>query len=318
MDLNINNMQAASSPQPLISVVVATYNGARYIREQLDSILHQTYPNIEVVITDDRSTDETMSILEEYAVKYSNVRVYQNETNLKYVKNFEKGMRLATGAFIAPSDQDDVWELDKLQVLMDQIGDHAIIYCNSELIDANGNFLGKKMSDIRKQMTYSSCLMFVIGSWAPGHAMLIRSSLVHKAIPFPDYISHDIWMSFISAFTMPVKYHSQPLVRYRQHPNNLAGGFKVEGRIKQKEGKEETMNKIRARVQIMYERCPQNLEPEKSYLKMISVSYHDFSIANNFKRMKVFFKHRKELLAYKGKTEFGSWLFCLKMFFKII
>ena len=87
-DNNINNMPAASSQQPLISVVVATYNGARYIREQLDSIIHQTYSNIEVVITDDRSTDETMSILEEYAAQYPNIRVYQNETNLKYVKNY--------------------------------------------------------------------------------------------------------------------------------------------------------------------------------------------------------------------------------------
>ena len=259
-----------------------------------------------------------MTILEEYAAQYPNIRVYQNETNLKYVKNFEKGMRLAKGDLIAPSDQDDVWELDKLQVLMDHIGDHAIIYCNSVLIDAHGNFLGKKMSDIRKQMTYSSCLMFVIGSWAPGHAMLIRSSLVHNALPFPEYISHDIWMSFISALTQPVKYLPQSLVRYRQHPSNLAGGFKVAGRNKQKEDKAEAMNKIRTRVQIMYERCPQNLEPEKSYLKMISVSYKNFSIANNFKRVNVFFKCRKELLAYKGKTEFESWLFCLKMFFKIV
>jgi glycosyltransferase involved in cell wall biosynthesis len=220
-------MQASSSHPPLISVVVATYNGARYIREQLDSIIHQTYPNLEIVITDDRSTDETMSILEEYANQYSNIRVYQNETNLRYVKNFEKGMGLAKGDFIAPSDQDDIWELDKLQVLMDHIGYHAIVYCNSVLIDAAGKEMTQKLSDIKRLDSFDSCLNYAIGNSAPGHAMLIRKQVIIDCGVFPTMIPHDYWLGFVATFNSQVYFLDKVMPMYLEqlkrqielHPN---------------------------------------------------------------------------------------------------
>ena len=124
---------------PLVSVVIATYNGERFIGKQLDSILAQTYPNIEVIIVDDCSSDNTVNLLQQYAAIHQNIFIYQNDKNLGYVKNFEKGMLLSKGDFIAPSDQDDIWLPQKIQVLMNAISNDCIVYCNSALIDDEDN-----------------------------------------------------------------------------------------------------------------------------------------------------------------------------------
>ncbi len=313
-------MQASSSHQPLISVVVATYNGARYIREQLDSIIHQTYPNLEIVITDDRSTDETMSILEEYATQYSNIRVYQNETNLRYVKNFEKGMLLATGDFIAPSDQDDIWELDKLQVLMDHMADHAIVYCNSVLIDAAGNEMAQKLSDIKRLDSFDSCLNYAIGNSAPGHAMIIRKQVIIDCGVFPTMIPHDYWLGFVATFKSQVYFLDKVMVRYRQHDANVFGAAKAADRIApkpKKVSKSELQEKARERVYLLYQKVPDSLVAEKKFYKALYESYQDFSPFNNFKRMRLFFGNNKAIMAYKRRNFLRRWLFCLKMFVKI-
>ena len=111
---------------PLVSVVMATYNGERFIGAQLNSILEQTYPNLEVIIVDDGSTDGTANLLKQYAERFNNIRLFFNEQNIGYVRNFEKGMLLAAGEFLALSDQDDIWDKQKLSLLMQEIGDYPI------------------------------------------------------------------------------------------------------------------------------------------------------------------------------------------------
>ena len=95
---------------------MATYNGEAFIREQMDSILAQSYKNIEVVACDDCSTDGTYEILQEYARKDGRVKCFQNAANLGFKKNFERAITLCSGEFIALSDQDDVWLKEKLEV----------------------------------------------------------------------------------------------------------------------------------------------------------------------------------------------------------
>ena len=114
--------------KPLVSVVMATYNGERFIAEQLESILTQTYSNLEIIIVDDRSTDQSYTILESYAAKDTRIRLFRNEQNLGYVKNFEKGLSLAGGVYIAPSDQDDIWLPHKITTLVNHINDNTIVY----------------------------------------------------------------------------------------------------------------------------------------------------------------------------------------------
>lgn len=109
-----------------VSVVMATYNGEKYLREQLDSIINQTYPIHEIIIQDDCSIDGTIAIIEEYAREYSNIMFFVNDNNLGINQNFKTAVMRATGDFIALSDQDDIWFPDKIEEEMKAIGSHSV------------------------------------------------------------------------------------------------------------------------------------------------------------------------------------------------
>ena|SRR5687768_13043207 len=102
----------------LVSVVMCTYNGGKFLQQQVDSILAQTYRNIELLIVDDTSSDNTVQLLEEYRKKDSRIRYVVNPANLGYNKNFEIAFGLARGNYIAPSDQDDIWKANKIEIMM--------------------------------------------------------------------------------------------------------------------------------------------------------------------------------------------------------
>ncbi|SJZ32426.1 glycosyltransferase family 2 protein [Sediminibacterium ginsengisoli] len=305
---------------PLISVIIATYNGERFIRQQLDSILGQTYPNLELIVTDDCSTDNTPGILQEYASKDSRVKVYRNEVNLGYVKNFEKGMRLSTGQLMAPSDQDDIWLPEKLSKLYREMGAHRIVYCNSALINSNGEKTGKLLSDIKRLADFDDCLMYAIGNSAPGHAMLLTRETAEASFPLPDMIPHDHWLSFVATFDSSLKFIPEPLVLYRQHDGNVFGAVRAadgKKRKKKKPGRAVKNEQIRRRVALMYEKCPEQLPYQKRFFSLMHKSYASFSLMNNLTRVRIFFQNRHKILSFKRRPEWRRWLFCIKMFWSI-
>lgn len=301
----------------LVSVVMSTYNGEKYIKEQIDSILHQTHPNIELIITDDQSTDGTRNILQAYADKFPNIQVIINETNLGYIKNFEKGLLLARGDYVALSDQDDIWMNNKIEVLLRHIGNYDIIYSDSMLVDEKGNYLGKKMSDIKNQLVYTDCLMYAIGAWAPGHAQLIRRSIIDKCIPFPTIVTHDFWLGFVASCHHGVVCYNKPLVLYRQHESNAIGAdTSRKTGTTQKKTNAEKKALARARMNLLYSKCPDHL-PQKKIYATLNKSYQNFSLGNNWLRAKTFFRYKHRILAYKKKNWLMKSLFAIKMFFKI-
>lgn len=308
---------------PLISVVIATYNGERFIGKQLDSILAQTYANIELVIVDDCSSDRTVSILNDYANRFSNIHIYINEQNLGYVKNFEKGMLLANGDFISPSDQDDIWLPEKLAILMREIGDNAIVYCNSELIDDEDNRVGKKLSDVKKLISFDDCLNYTVGNSAPGHGMLFPKKLVTDSVPLPTMIPHDYWLGFVATFYSRLEYIDQPLVLYRQHSENVFGATKIKSAdgtmpVRKKKAPQSAIKLARQRMQLMYYKCPNDLVVQKNVFRLLNKSYQSFSLYNNWLRMATFFKYNKQILAFKRRNLLRRWMYCLKMFVKIV
>lgn len=172
-----------------VSVVMCTYNGERYLREQLDSILAQTYPIHEIIIQDDGSTDRTLDIADGYAAKYSNVRVIRNDHNLGFNENFKDVAMKATGDYVAISDQDDVWYHDKIEKLVDAIGTHDMSFCCHDR-----GLTPDKTVFVSPQ--YSQEALPFIGF--AGHTMLLKRAFVQDKRNWIDYIYYD-WGLAINA-----------------------------------------------------------------------------------------------------------------------
>ena len=204
----------------LVSIAVCTCNGERFLKEQLNSLVNQDYPNLEIIIVDDKSTDNTLNILNAFSSQYSNIKVYGNEMNLGYKKNFEKAIQLCKGDYIALSDQDDIWELDKISKLVNHIGDAVLIYHDSLFIDNKGKSLNKKMSNILNMYHGNNYKPFLFFNCVSGHACLFKRDIVEKVIPFPELIMHDQWLAFCATNLGEIKYLHEPLVYYRQHEDS--------------------------------------------------------------------------------------------------
>jgi glycosyltransferase involved in cell wall biosynthesis len=161
---------------PLISIVLCCYNGQRFIKQQIDSLLNQTYPNIEIIISDDGSTDGTVQILQEFRSE-QRIQLFFQSTNLGSSQNFEFAVGKTHGDFVAFSDQDDIWLPNKVEKLYSAIGDSYLVYCDSELVNENGDKLNKKISDLRRMYAGSETAGFILFNVVWGHAMMISREL---------------------------------------------------------------------------------------------------------------------------------------------
>ena len=212
----------------MISIALATYNGPKFLREQLDSILAQSMENFEVVACDDCSTDETRQILEEYASKDSRFKVFLNKNNLGFKKNFEHILSLCKGEFIAFCDQDDIWEPNHLEILYNNVEDNDCIGANSLIIDENGtsqnktlleywpiHVMPKNEKELFQHELYSNVIQ--------GTASLIRASLINQALPIPENIKyHDYWFALVAGLNEKCKYIGDVVLKYRRHSNNAS------------------------------------------------------------------------------------------------
>jgi len=202
---------------PFVSIALCTYNGEKYLTQQLDTLVNQTYKNLEIIAVDDRSTDNTLDILKSYAQKHSNFIVYQNKHNKGFLKNFEIASTYCKGEFIAYSDQDDLWHPEKIELMVKAIGDNILIYHDSELIDDNNRPIGKKMSDLFNFYRGGESEVFLFYNCVSGHAMLIRKSLLDYAFPLRENYFHDWWLAYVATNVGTIDFIPQALVQYRQH-----------------------------------------------------------------------------------------------------
>ena len=211
-------MSASPTELPLVSVALCVYNGERYLREQLESILAQEGVRLEIVCVDDRSTDGSLALLQEYALRDPRFRVFENESNLGHLRSFEKCMALCSAPLIAPSDQDDIWEPSKLRRLCAAMGDADLAYCDSAYIDGEGRPLGRSISDDLDAMhSGRDPLCYVFQNTVSGHALLVRREVFDACLPFPELLYHDWWLAMCAASRNGVVYVDEPLVRFRRH-----------------------------------------------------------------------------------------------------
>jgi len=207
--------------KPPISVVVCTYNGAKYIEEQLASITGQTYGLAEIIVVDDASTDETFEVLERAAARDNRIALYRNEVNLGFTANFEKAMKMANHDFIAIADQDDIWHFHKIEKMMGAfLPSAAAIYCDSvrfsKTVPSNpvANKKNRRISgtQVRKLAMYNT---------VSGHALIIRKSLLEHALPIPSAIYYDWWLALQAVANGGLQFLDEILVYQRAHDNNV-------------------------------------------------------------------------------------------------
>ncbi len=308
-------------PSQLVSIVLATYNGDKYLAEQLGSLFKQTYSNIEIIAVDDCSTDNTVNILHKHAAKHNNMKVFVNEANLGFIKNFEKGCTLTNGDFIAFCDQDDYWDFDKIKKMAEAIGEYPVIYCDSTVCDENLNSKGIKISDLVNFKSWNNCLQMAVFCRIYAHAMLFKKSFFNTAYPFLSVVPPDWWLPYLSTFYGGMKYLPEPLVLYRQHQNNAmgvtGGKSKKQSEVKKSEKIRRDKEKIRTRIKAFYNACPDDMTKEKKVLHKLVKSYENFSLINNFRRCTVFFRYRDIFLSVKKHSSLHRFFFCFKMFVKI-
>ncbi|MCW3111184.1 MAG: putative glycosyltransferase epsH [Segetibacter sp.] len=323
---NSENKQSTGSspitePLKLVSIVLATYNGERYLTKQLESLFNQSYQNIEIIAVDDCSKDKTIEILQEHAARHANMKVFVNEVNLGFIKNFEKGCTLSNGDLIAFCDQDDYWDIHKIKKLAAAIGNYPIIYSDSLVCDENLNPTGTKISDLVNFRSWSNCLQLAVFCRIYAHAMVFKRSFFDTTSPFLEVIPPDWWLPYLSTFHGGMKYFPEPLVLYRQHAGNVTGVIggkgKKNNRVTRAERTRLDKLKIRARINAFYKACPDEFTEEKKVLQTLVTSYQDFSLINNFRRLIVFLRYRDTFLSVKKHSALHRFFFCFKMFVKI-
>lgn len=215
----------------LVSVAMATYNGEKYIRQQLDSILDQSYKNIEVIVVDDFSTDNTFKTLCDYAAKDERIKIFSNKINIGVVATFEKCLGLTTGDFIALCDQDDIFRKDKIELMVRAFEMHPqrdLVLSDLSLIDAENKEIAQSLWRYQnlKPEEGKPFRRLVYSNFATGCGMMISRRLLSFCLPFAKNIHmHDWWIAVVSTTTNAGGIHllTEKLTAYRQHGANVLG-----------------------------------------------------------------------------------------------
>lgn len=205
----------------MISVCMATYNGEKYIKKQINSILKQINKNDELIISDDGSTDKTKSILQSYAEKYPNIRIIEGPQK-GVIKNFENALNNSKGDMIFLSDQDDIWLDNKVKnVLKEFDKGFDLVLHDAIIVDKNENMIEESFFYHRKSK--KGFLNNTIKNSYIGCCMAFSRNVLNYALPFPDSIEmHDWWIGLIAERVGKVSLLNDKLLLYRRHGNNVS------------------------------------------------------------------------------------------------
>ena len=222
-----------------VSVCMATYNGAAFLREQLDSILCQLAPDDELIVSDDGSTDGTLDIIASYGDARIKVFRHERDPRIKRTSdivgaNFQYALEQAGGDYIFISDQDDIWLPDKVEKMSAGLQNKALVACNARIL-SDGEVTDRciyrdklpvKNFVLRRGKYYGCCMAF-------------KAEMLRYVLPFPARLPlYDYWIGCISEVVGGVDYIPEPLVLHRVHASNtsstlkLSPGYKIFYRVR--------------------------------------------------------------------------------------
>ncbi len=217
------NRKKLLESNPLISIAVATYNGEKYIKKQIDSLLSLNYKNKEIIVSDDNSTDKTYDILKQYGNKIKLIKNPQKGLN----SNFVNAIKQCSGEYIALCDQDDIWEKNKLEILLEHIDDFDLVHGGVSIIDDEDNYHNNKSLHKSYEIDKTNFYQFsdfIKENSVLGCTSLIRTSFLKKYLDIPNNIIYHDWWIVLNAIKngKGIVYIDNEIIKYRQHNNNTA------------------------------------------------------------------------------------------------
>jgi glycosyltransferase involved in cell wall biosynthesis len=276
---------------------MCTHNGARFVETQLASILDQTLPPAEIVLSDDASSDDTVRLAQELVERHEGTtafRVMHNPKPLGVTKNFEQAILATTGELIALCDQDDVWHPERLERIAAEFASRpnlTLLHGDARLVDEAGDPLGGTLFEAlevsqweRERISSGNAIDALIRrNLVTGATAVFRRTLLDRAVPFPVGWVHDEWLAIIAASTGIVDFIEQPLVNYRQHSANQIGASKLSfaGKVRRMlEPRRARNERLEANFTVLAERLA-NLDGVPDRVKHLALEKRDHEIARN-------------------------------------
>lgn len=232
-----------------VSVALCTYNGEKFLFEQLKSIASQNYPVYEIIIIDDNSNDDTVKVIKKFQISNNiNIKIIRNKKNIGVIKNFESAILKCTGDYIAFCDQDDIWKPQKIERIIAQFlknTECGYVFSNASLIDEKGNAekgslwesIGFVLNKINKYNESNEQIQFMLngGHFVYGMTMVFRAKYREQILPINSNsleCTHDTWTSlFLSIIGKKGIAVDELLVEYRQHDKQMFGAGKKNEKI---------------------------------------------------------------------------------------
>lgn len=204
----------------MISVCMTTYNGEKFVCQQLRSITAQLGTADEIIVSDDGSTDSTLAAIE--SMGDSRIKTIEGPRRRSPVWNFENALRHAKGDYIFLADQDDVWKPDKVSTMMEWLKRYDCVVSDAEIADESLRVIEKSYYSVHHTKPGRWYNLFVKNGYM-GCCMAFTMRVLDTALPFPKGIAmHDLWIGNVAAFRFSVKFISNTLVTYRCHGGNAS------------------------------------------------------------------------------------------------
>ena len=204
----------------MISVCIATYNGERYIRQQIKSIVCQLNVDDEIIVSDDGSTDGTLDIVKGIGDK--RIKIIEGPGRKSPILNFECALKASKGDFIFLSDQDDVWKPDKVEICMKWLKTYHCVVSDAEVTDNRLKPLYPSLYDIM-QVRQGRIYNTIWKNGYTGCCMTFRRNVLEASLPFPKNIPmHDIWIGNVAAYKYNVIFIPDRLIHFRRHENTIS------------------------------------------------------------------------------------------------
>ena len=285
-----------------IDILMATYNGEKYLAEQLDSIINQTYHNWNLLIRDDNSTDRTLEIIQDYQKKDNRIKLLKdNEGNLGIVKNFEELLKNSESEFIMFSDQDDIWIENKLDVYLKTAEKIKIkgflLHSDAVLFDKNKSNILKDTFIFKKAINKGLENVF-FNYFVQGATILISKEIKNFILPFPKEVYlHDRYIHLISELFFERIFVNKALIYYRQHGDNQIG---AKNTIRELLSKRYFDERDRQLIKIIYNKYGSLLTDDKKklieeYFKITDIEKNRFNRFLNLKKSKISIPLKKQI-----------------------